>query len=115
MYALLLLVDVIGGTADLIARATALTSAERRCAAVADSTDITVCGLRRADRYRVPLVVNDPGDPRHEGVAAERDRLLHRTTPIEDMSPFLVGGGMVGVSAGIDTATGAVSQRKLAP
>lgn len=89
----------------------------QRCVYDAASTDITVCGLRHADRYRVPFVVHDPGDPRHEGVRAERARLFHRTTPIQELSPFLVGGGMAGVSATVrgDGKASAAGLRKLAP
>lgn len=87
--------------ADLVATARERLAAERRCVLDPDSTDITVCGLRRADRFRVPFVVRDPGDPRHEGVHAERVRLLNPTNPVKELSPFLVGGGMAGVSAGV--------------
>lgn len=90
--------------------------AGRRCVYDSAATDVTVCGLRHADRYRVPFVVHDPGDPRHEGVPAERVRLLHRTTPLDDLTPFLVGGGMagVGMTVGADGAR-AAGLRKLAP
>ena len=85
----------------LVATARDMTMAEKPCAASADSTDITVCGLRQADRYRVPFVVNDPGDRRHESVAAERERLTHRKNAIETMSAILVETGMAGVSTTI--------------
>lgn len=85
---------------DLVAAARARTAAETRCPET-NTTDVTVCGLRRADRFRVPYVVVDLGDPAHEGVPAERERLLRRTTPVQDMGPFLVGGGMVGVSMAV--------------
>lgn len=94
MLALLLLVQA----ADPIHTARTKLSAEQRCAVDPDSTDVTVCGMRRADRFRVPFVTHDPGDPRHEPVMAERTRLLARTTPIQEKSLFLVGGGMAGVS-----------------
>ena len=88
-----------------------------RCIYDGGSTDVTVCGLRHADRFRVPLVERDPADPRYESVRAERTRLLHRTTPIDDLTPFLVGGGMAGVSTTIggDGATRVTGLRKLAP
>ena len=90
---LLLLAD----TPDLFARARDVTAIPH-CAAVAQPDEVTVCGARRADRYRVPFVVRDPGDPAHEAVMAERARLLHHTSPLEELSPFQVGGGMVGVT-----------------
>lgn len=106
----------IAGAAAMIPRARA-GIAGPRCVQDVITTDITVCGLRRADRYRVPFVNHDPGDPRHEAVAAERTRLLHRTTPIDDLTPFLVGGGMVGVSmtVGSDGSARTTGLRKLAP
>lgn len=111
----ILLLAPIDDPTALIAKANTLTAAEQRCVPDPDSTDITVCGLRNADRFRVPLMVHDPGDPRYETVSAERNRLLHRTNPVQDLSPFLVGGGMAGVSVTVDTATGAATERKPAP
>ena len=111
----LFLLAMIDDPSALIARATVLTAAEQGCVRDPDTTDITVCGLRNADRFRVPLVVHDPGDPRYEAVSAERHRLMHRTTPVEDMGPFQVGGGMAGVSVTVDAATGAATERKPAP
>ena len=87
-----------------------------RCHDEGPSTDVTVCGLRHADRYRVPFIVHDPGDPRYQSVAAERARLLARTTPLQDLSPFLVGGGMAGVHMTVN-ADGVRTEglRRLAP
>jgi hypothetical protein len=98
MLPLLLLAAAAEEAPDLIAAARTRTAAERRCVRDPGSTDVTVCGLRGADRFRVPFVGPEPGDPRHEGVAAERERLLARSNPVKDLSPFLVGGGMAGVS-----------------
>jgi hypothetical protein len=101
MWTLLLLAQV----ADPLVEAARLRlTGERRCVVDPDSTDITVCGLRRADRFRVPFIVHAPGDPRHEAVMAERTRLLARSNPIKDMSPFLVGGGHAGVSVTANAA-----------
>lgn len=102
-------------TAPLLDRARQMLSVEQRCPRE-ESTDVTVCGLRRSDRYRVPLVIYAAGDPAHEGVPAERERLLHRTNPIQDLSPFLVGGGMVGVKATVGAGgTQVATLRPLAP
>lgn len=81
-----------------------------------DETDITVRGLRGADRFRVPFIVHD-ADPRYESVSAERERLIHRPSPLEQLGPFQVGGGMAGVSAsvGSDGSTGGGGYRKPAP
>ena len=102
--------------ATMMARAREVVAGER-CRYDSASTDITVCGLRLADLYRVPFVEHDAGDPHHEGVSAERRRLLARTTPIQELSPFLVGGGHVGVSTtvGSDGSVRAGGLRKLAP
>ncbi len=109
----LLMLAVVDDSA-LIASARERLAAERPCVFDPDSTDITVCGLRHADRHRVPFVVHDPGEPRHEGVPAERTRLLARSTPVKDLSPFLVGGGQAGVTVGVGS-DGRVVRRKPAP
>ena len=120
MLSMLLLI-ALQDTDALIANAHVMTAAEVRCAPSADATDITVCGMRQADRYRVPLVVHDAGDRRYESVGAERERLLHRTNRIEDMSAFLVETGMAGVSASMTMGgpqagqTGVRGMRKPAP
>lgn len=90
---LLLLAD----TPDLMARAHDAI-APAHCAASSEAGEVTVCGARRADRYRVPFTTAEPGDPAHEAVMTERTRLLHRTSPLSELSLFQVGGGMAGVS-----------------
>ena len=114
---LLILLMALDDPAALVSRAHTLTSAEHRCVQNADSSDVTVCGLRRADRFRVPFAVHDPGDPRHEGAWEERARLISPKTPVQDMGPFQVGGGMAGVSAtvGTDGSSRAGGMRKPAP
>ncbi|HEX8484176.1 hypothetical protein [Sphingomonas sp.] len=112
MIPLLLLIAVADD--PLLTTARARLAAEQGCVVDPDSTDITVCGLRHADRFRVPLVVRDAGDPRYETVAAERARLQAPTNPVRELSPFLVGGGMAGVSIGIGF-DGSVTRRKPAP
>lgn len=91
-----------------------LTAAEPRCVAHADTTDVTVCGLRRADRFRVPFLVPEKGDPRHEAVAAERHRYLARTDNCQDKSLFLVGCGSFGLSATVGGRQSGVSVRPMA-
>lgn len=80
---------------DLLARARTLMAAEQRCVIDPASTDITVCGLRQADRFRVPLATHTAD--RSDLVAEGRAALVHARTPMEDMGPFLVGGGATGV------------------
>ncbi len=102
-------------SAAWLAQERAVTRASVRCAAPADSGEVTVCGRRNADRYRVPLVEVDLDNPAHEGVAAERDRLLARTTTCQEHSPFQIGCGMAGVT--LSTRHGVVpgGERPLAP
>lgn len=114
---MLLLVVMQADAVALVARARTITAAEQRCAVRSDETDITVCGLRGAARFRVPFIVHDGGDPRYESVGAERERLIHRRSPLEELGPFQVGGGMAGVSVsvGSDGRTGGGGYRKPAP
>ena len=79
------------------------------------SGEIVVCGRRSADRYRVPLVVHDAGNPLYEGVHDERERLLHRTTPCQDHSLFLVGCGFAGVGVSTSGGFGLLGERPIAP
>jgi hypothetical protein len=95
-----------------------LTSVETRCVYDPNATDITVCGRRNADRFRIPFEIPpEPGDRRHEGVMEERTRLLARSTPVKDLSPFLVGGGLAGVTMDTNArgSGGTTTLRKPAP
>ena len=90
--------------AALIATERARTAAETQCVVDPDSTDITVCGLRNADRFRVPF--HSRALAWRDDVPGERAALIHRNSPLADLSPFLVGGGMAGVRAGIGLGPG---------
>ena len=119
MFAMLLMLaaapdPTVAEGAALLAASRAMMAGER-CTPDPNSTDITVCGRRRADRFRVPFIVHDEGDLRHEAVRVERDRLLNRTNPVQDLSPFLVGGGMAGVTVSSATGVSGVTNRPLAP
>jgi len=102
----------------LIARARA-TLGIVRCPVEGDAGDVTVCGRRHADRYRVPLLTaTEPGADPASNAAAERQALLHRTTQIQELSPFLVGGGLAGVTATVGSGSGKATVsgvRPLAP
>lgn len=66
------------------------------------TTDVTVCGRRNADRFRVPFATAPAaGGGTADNAAAERGALLHHNTPVQDLGPFLVGGGHAGVTAGV--------------
>ena len=111
---IVLLLAAAGADAEALARYRALTAAEARCEARRDSTDVTVCGLREADRFRVPFVLHTPSDPRRETVMAERQRYLARTDHCEEKSLFLVGCGGFGLSATVGGGRSGVEVRPLA-
>ncbi len=90
-----------------------LTSVEPRCRqAIGD--EIVICGRREADRYRVPLIERDPGDPRGETLMGQRERLQNKTTPCQQRGPYLVGCGMVGVSISTTIGRNGIKYRPLA-
>ncbi|MFT3976806.1 MAG: hypothetical protein QM688_06805 [Sphingomonas bacterium] len=112
MLALFLLLE---GSADhAMAHYRALTAAEKRCVVDASRTDVTVCGLRGADRFRVPFTDRDAGDRAVPDVPRERSGLVARRAPVEELSPFLVGGGMMGVHASTRSGIGGEKARPLA-
>lgn len=112
---LLLLLLLQASAEDSMTRYRVLTAAETRCANVGARTDVTVCGLRAADRFRVPFVVKEPGDRTIVDVPQERANLIARRSPVEELSPFLVGGGMVGVTLSTRGGFGEVKARPIAP
>jgi hypothetical protein len=84
------------------------------CKRARAANEITVCGRRDADKYRVPLITYDAGDPRAEGFWGERARIQHQTTPCQENSVFLVGCGSVGVSVSTKLDGSGPKFRKLA-
>jgi hypothetical protein len=94
----------------------AMTSVEPHCDRPADAHEIMVCGVRRADRWRVPFVGYDAGDPRIEDVHAERARLVRSTRPPCGQGAIIADcGGMVGVSVSSSVGRGGVGALKLRP
>ena len=93
-FLLLLLADLPNPAAADIATYHDLTRAALRCAAPSGD-EVSVCGRREADRYRVPLVERDP---ERDVVPLERERLLARTSNCEEKRLFLTGCGMAGVT-----------------
>jgi hypothetical protein len=91
-----------------------MTRIEPRCAAPRAGNEIVVCGRRRADRWRVPYLLKEAGDPSIQNVSAERNGLIPTTTPCREHSIFLVGCGK-GVGIGVSTAIGGGSGVKLRP
>ena len=92
----------------------AMTQVEPRCSAPRASNEIVVCGRRRADRWRVPYLLKEAGDPSIQNVSAERNGLIPTTTPCREHSIFLVGCGK-GVGIGVSTAIGGGAGVKLRP
>ena len=86
----------------------AMTRVEPRCSAPKAGNEIIVCGRRRADRWRVPFVGYEIGDPRNEGVSSERNRLASEPRPTCGTTAFFSTSacGMVGVTATIGIGPG---------
>ena len=85
--------------ADPMTRYEALTQVVvHRCIQPTGSNEILVCGRRAADKWRVPLIEYDAGDPRAEGVSGERNRLASAPKLKCGVGAILAGCGMVGVS-----------------
>lgn len=99
----------------LLATVRTLTVPERGCRAAAQA-DVTVCGRRAADRFRVPFVGYEAGDPRGETVAHERERLLARTNPCQEHRAIMVDCGFVGAHFTTGGRDGPrLSGRRMAP
>ncbi len=75
-----------------------LTTVSPQCHAPTNNTEILVCGRRAADRWRVPFVGYDAGDPRAETVMAERERLAANPQAPCGTAAILKNCGAVGVS-----------------
>lgn len=114
---LLVLAGAEGSAERVFADYLRATAVAVRCPERAQSGEVVVCGRRRADGYRLPLeIVPDAGDPRHEGVLAERERLQAKRDNCREKSAFLIGCGMAG--AGVSTGGGGtrlLAARELSP
>ena len=94
-----------------------MTSVEPRCSAPRAANEIIVCGRRRADRWRVPHLLKETGDPSIQNVSAERNALIRTTTLCQEHSIFLVGCGKgvgIGATIGLGGGPRAVKLRPLA-
>jgi hypothetical protein len=92
-----------------------LTRVAPRCGHPASSTEITVCGNRRADRWRVPFIGYEAGDPRGETVSGERNRLASAPKLPCGIGAILAGCGSVGLSVSSTFASGKLKLRPLVP
>lgn len=105
--------DLSGGE-DAFTRYQRRTTSNLNCTQTSKNDEIVVCGRRDADRYRVPLIEYEAGDPRAEGLYGERERIQNRTNQCQERGPFLIGCGSVGVSVGIGLDGKGFTYRKLA-
>jgi len=116
--ALCLALPVSAKAADALETYRTLTSVEPRCARPSSDRDIMVCGARRADRWRVPYVGYDIGDPRAESVEGERKRISAAPrVPCGQGAIIANCGGGVGVKAtvGFGASGSELKLRTLAP
>lgn len=114
MWLVLALQAATPSAESAIDRYRALTAAESRCVRDPRSTDITVCGLRNADRFRAPFAVHEAGNPLWEPVPAERQRYLARSDNCREKNLFLVGCGSFGLSVTTGGGRDGVELRPLA-
>lgn len=113
------LVLTLAGTATigperLLAAYREKTRVERGCTFDPDTTDLTICGRRHADRFRVPFTGREAGDET-DNVPYERARMVRRRSPVEELSPFLVESGHLGVSVSTRDGVRGLKVRELAP
>lgn len=102
-------------TADSLETYQRLTSVEPHCTRPSSDREILVCGNRRADRWRVPYIGYDIGDPRGESVEGERRRLASEPPRKCGNEAFLRNCGMVGLSVSTRLAGDGLKLRQLAP
>ncbi len=102
-------------TPDTLETYQKLTSVEPRCVRPSSDREILVCGARRADRWRVPFVGYDAGDPRGESIEGERKRLASEPPRKCGNEAFLRNCGSVGVSVSTRLAGDGLKLRPLAP
>jgi hypothetical protein len=89
--------------ADPIARYEAMTQVVvHRCTRPSGSNEILVCGRRAADKWRVPLIQYDAGDPRAETVSSERNRLASAPKLKCGIGAILANCGKAGVGFSTD-------------
>jgi hypothetical protein len=116
--ALCLTLPVSARATDTLETYQKLTSVEPRCGRPSSDRDIIVCGARRADRWRVPYVGYEIGDPRGESVEGERKRVSAAPRVACGQGAIIANcGGGVGVKATVafGASGGELRLRPLAP
>ena len=88
------------------------TRAEIACQRTIESSEITVCGRRAADRYRISFVEVDPRD----SVPTQRSQLLEpKMGGCGRVGPFFTDCGAVGISMTSGAGHTSIKPRQLAP
>ena len=88
------------------------TRADLPCRTTAAQDEITVCGRREADRYRISFVGTDPRD------SVPRERALLLKPPMNDcgrIGQTFAGCGFAGVTVSTNGSAVRMESRKLAP
>ncbi len=101
-------------TDAIIENAQAKLSVVTRCRAPSGN-EITVCGRRAADKWRVPYIGYDVGDPRSETVTGERNRLASEPPVRCGSGAQLRNCGSVGVSVGTSFGRSGPGKVRLRP
>lgn len=114
MLAPLLMIAQAAAADPVVAQYLDRTRAEVPCLLSDDPADITVCGRREADQYRVPFVTPPEND--RDRPLDMADRLLDgQTEKCGITSRVLTRCGMVGVSTKIGLDGKVTRERPLAP
>lgn len=87
---------------QVMADARRATTVAVRCPEQAQAGEVLVCGRRRSDRYRLPLV-GGTGGTRLDPTPAQREAMLTPANNCEEMSVFMVGCGSLGFGLGVSS------------
>ena len=93
----------------------AMTRVEPRCSAPKAGNEIIVCGRRRADRWRVPYLLKEAGDPSIQDVSAERNRIASEPRAPCGTTAFFATANCGKVGLSVSTAIGDGAGVKLRP
>lgn len=114
MLVALLTMTQVAATDPVVAQYLERTRAEVPCLLSDDPADITVCGRRESDHYRVPF--EEPAESDRDRPLQYTDRLLDpHTKKCGITSRAFSGCGMVGVSASVGFDGKVTRERPLAP
>lgn len=113
MLGLLLATPALADEPTVLDRYRAFVSAGvSRCDNPRDTSEILVCARREGDRYRVPFVGYEAGDPRGESVKDERERVMANPPLPCGIGAILAHCGFVGVTVGLDFGVSGTSIKR---